>query len=269
MKKFTIAIVAFAAMILASCGGQKTQQDAEGQDTTKTFEQEQIEAAIKMHMDSLATQIDQKDFAAINQSVKEGKIVLTADEKKVKPSYLLNPEIAADMTTAAQKYAAMTMLEIDNAVAGLYDIDQAPYDQAISKLVADVNDPAIKMMEETEGDYKTKHQVLYTEMEKEGRINFYWISTSAGTIENLYIMSQNVDKFLNGYTDDQVANITFRLFCIIDALDRLAEYDPQVPGIAEALQPLKDINAITVDEFKKQLTEAKEQIEVSRKAFLQ
>lgn len=269
MKKITIAIVAFAAMVLASCGGAKTQQETEGVDTTKSFEQEQIEAAIKMHIDSLATQIDEKDFATISQSAKDGKITLTADEKKVKPEYLLPASVAEDMATAAQKYSALAMLEIDNAIAGIYDMDQAEYDKAIAKLTADVNDPAIKKMEETEGDYKTKHQVLYTEMEKEGRINFYWISTSAATIENLFIMSQNVDKFLTGYTDEQVANITFRLFCIIDALDRLAEYDPQVPGLAEALEPLKDINAITVDEFKKQLTDAKDKIEASRKAFLQ
>lgn len=268
MKKFTIAIVAFAAMVLASCGGQKTQQEAEGVDTTKSFEQEQIEAAIKMHIDSLATQIDEKDFATINDAAKAGKITLTEEEKKVDPAYLINPQEAENATTAGQKYSVLAMLEVDKAIAGLYGKDEAPYEEAIAKLTADVNDPAIKKMEETDGDFKTKHQVLYNEMDQEGRINFYWISTSAATVENLYIMSQNIDKFLNGYTDDQVANITFRLFCIIDALDRLSAYDPQIPGIAEALDPLKDLNATTVEEFKKQLADAKEKLEVSRKAFL-
>ena len=34
MKKFTLAIVAFAAMVLASCGGSKPQQEVADQDTT-------------------------------------------------------------------------------------------------------------------------------------------------------------------------------------------------------------------------------------------
>ena len=42
MKKFTLAIVAFAAMVLASCGGSKPQQEVADQDTTQTFEQAQL-----------------------------------------------------------------------------------------------------------------------------------------------------------------------------------------------------------------------------------
>ena len=83
MKKFTLAIVAFAAMVLASCGGSKPQQEVADQDTTKTFEQAQLEASVKMHLDSLSTQINEKQFAAIEENIKAGKIKLSADEKKV------------------------------------------------------------------------------------------------------------------------------------------------------------------------------------------
>ena len=105
-------------------------------------------------------------------------------------------------------------------------------------------------------------------MEAEGRINFYWIMTSAATVETVYVLSQNVEKFCAGYTDDQVANITFRIFCIIDAIEQLSVYDPQIVGIAEALNPLKNLNAITLADFKKELAASKEQIEASRAAFL-
>ena len=113
-----------------------------------------------------------------------------------------------------------------------------------------------------------KNKVLYKEMEAEGRINFYWIMTSAATVETVYVLSQNVEKFCAGYTDEQVANITFRVFCIIDAIDQLSVYDPQIVGIAEALNPLKNLNAITLADFKKELAASKEQIEASRSAFL-
>lgn len=55
MKKLSIFAVAFAAMVFAACGGKKANQAAEVTDSVKTFEQEQIEASIKMHVDSLAS----------------------------------------------------------------------------------------------------------------------------------------------------------------------------------------------------------------------
>lgn len=267
MKKFTLAIVAFAAMVFASCGGSKPQQEVTDQDTTKTFEQAQLEAAVKMHLDSLTTQINNKQFAAIEENIKAGKIKLSADEKKVKPTYLLSPTVGDEMTSIGQKYAAMAMLSADKEVAGLYDMEVKGYDEAIAKLVAEINDPAIKKANEATSQAE-KNKILYKEMEAEGRINFYWILTSAATVETVYVMSQNIEKFCAGYTDDQVANITFRVFCIIDAIDQLSVYDPQIVGIAEALNPLKELNATTLADFKKELAASKEKIEASRAAFL-
>ena len=57
MKKLSILAVAFAAMTFAACGGNKNAQTAEQTDSVKSFEQEQIEAAIKMHFDSLAQKL--------------------------------------------------------------------------------------------------------------------------------------------------------------------------------------------------------------------
>lgn len=267
MKKFAFAIVAMAAMMFASCGGNKQQQPADDVDTTKTFEQEQIEASIKMHLDSLAAQMNEKELTGISAIAREGKLNLSADEKKVQPTYLLGASIVNDLTTISEKYAAVAMLSIDKEIAKVYDMNVDDYDASIAKLVADINDPAIKKLNDTEVNKETLAQ-LSKDMDEEGRINFFWIASSAATVENLYIMSQNVEKFLSSYTDDQVANVTFRLFCIIDAMDRLSVYDPQIVGIAEGMAPLKNINATTVEEFKKELAESKQQIEASRAAFL-
>ncbi|MDO4993333.1 MAG: hypothetical protein Q4E26_10315 [Prevotellaceae bacterium] len=268
MKKFTLAIVAFAAMLFASCGGSKTQQEATDQDTTpKTFEQAQLEAAVKMHLDSLSTQINEKQFAAIEENIKAGKIKLSNIEKKVKPMYLLSPSIVQDITSIGQKYAAMAMLKADKEVAALYEMDVKGYEEAAAKLAADINDPALKKAEGATSAVE-QNKVLYKEMSDEGRINFYWILTSAATVESLYVMSQNVEKYCAGYTDEQIANITFRLVCIINALNDLSVYDAQIQGIAEALNPLDNINATTLADFKKELQESKEKIEASRAAFL-
>lgn len=273
MKKFTLAIAAFAAMLLASCGGQNAQQstDEAVEDSASAaiaFEQSQIKESIKANIDSIAAAMNGKSFNNVFDNAKNGKIVLTEEEKKVKPEYLFQPDVAKDLATYSQKYAALPVLMLDREVAKLYDIDVTEYDNAIAKLTSEINDPAFKEMTETDGNLIAKHQALYDGMDKEGRINFYWILSAAGVVENLYVMSQNVDKFLADYSDEDVENITFRLVCILDALDRLSVYDPQIPGIAESLSPLKVLNAVTVEEFKSQLATAKADIEASRNSLL-
>jgi len=269
MKKFSFVIVALAAMVLASCGGQTTKVEEETPaDSSVSFEQAQIKESIKMHIDSIAKEMSVKSFNNVFDNSKNGKIALTDEEKKVKPDFLLQPEATKELATYAQKYAALAMLKIDSEVAKLYDVDVTEYNNAIAKLLSEINDPAFSELNDAEGDLATKYQTLYEGMEKEGRINFYWIASSALVVENLYIMSQNADKFVNGFTDEQVSDITFRLVCIFDALDRLSVYDPQIPGIAEALEPLKVLNAETVDEFKAQLAKASADIAAAREALL-
>lgn len=272
MKKITLAIVAFAAMALASCGGSTKSgngEDTVAVDSAVTFEQEQVEAAIKMHIDSLVAQMNDKDIQRVDTRMKDGSVKLTDEDKKVKPGYLLPANVTEGLATISQKYAGLAMLLIDKNVAEAFDMDITEYEAAVGKLTAEINDPAIKKADEVGKDVKTWSNVLYKEMSDEGRINFYWIATSAFAVENLYITCQNIDKFVDGYTDDQVAAITFRLWCIVDAMDRLSVYDPQIPGIADALAPLKDIDAVTVADFKKQLAASKEKIEASRKAFIE
>jgi hypothetical protein len=54
---------------------------------------------------------------------------------------------------------------------------------------------------------------------------------------------------------------------ILDALNRLSEYDHDIKPVAEALATLDALNATTVSELKTQLAECKEQIEGARKAI--
>lgn len=78
----------------------------------------------------------------------------------------------------------------------------------------------------------------------------------------------NAEKFLEGYDDEDVANITFRIVLILDAIDRLSVYDAEIQGLADAIQPLKKINATTVDELKKELAEIKDELAEARTNIL-
>ena len=111
-------------------------------------------------------------------------------------------------------------------------------------------------------------QTLYDEMEKNGRINYYWQLAAASLVEQLYIANQNSEKFLSVFDDESASNVTFRIVLILDALNRLSEYDPEIKPVAEAVAPLEVLNAMTVDEMKAQLAQAKDKIEAARAALI-
>ena len=53
MKKLSFLAAAAAALVLASCGGKKTEANQDTQDTV-SFEQSQIEQKIMLELDSVA-----------------------------------------------------------------------------------------------------------------------------------------------------------------------------------------------------------------------
>ena len=101
MKKLSFLAIAFAAIAFAACGN-KTAQTAETADSVKSFEQQQIEASIKMHMDSIASELGKlKTLPFLNEG-KDG-INLTKEEKQVKPDYLLAANVADEATTLTER----------------------------------------------------------------------------------------------------------------------------------------------------------------------
>ena len=265
MKKLSILAIAFVAIAFAACGGKKSAQADEAADSLKSFEQQQIEASIKMHLDSIAS-----EFGKMKQLpfVQDGVLSLTKEEKQVKPDYLLDPNVAFEATTLAEKYRILSALNVDKKIASLYEMPTDEYDKAISKLIADINDPSFKALEDENTIYETT-TTLYDEMEKNGRINYFWQLAAAALVEQLYDANQNVDKFITAFDDESAANVSFRIVLILDAINRLSEYDADIEPVAKALAPLDVLNATTVSELKTQLNEAKEPIENARKALIQ
>ncbi len=266
MKKLSFFAVALAAMAFAACGGNKSAQTEENSDSLVVFEQQQIEAAIKMNFDSLAAEVARLKQLPVVQ--KNGMIVLTDEEKQVRPHYLLDLSVAEEAMTLAEEYRVLSALEVDKEVAALYDLPMEGYDKAIAKLVADINDPSFKVLDSEYSIYESS-QMLYDAMNENGRINFYWQIVSASLVEQLYIISQNADKFLASFDDDAASNVSLRIILIQDAINRLTEYDPELLPVAEAIDPLVVINATTVDEFKKQIVEAGDQIAQARQALIE
>ena len=268
MKKLSFFAVALTAMFFAACGGNKGSQNAEGTDSIKSFEQQQIEANIKMQFDSLASELGRLKKLPISMNKETGVIQLTDKEKQVKPDYLMDASVADNATTLAEKYRLVGALGVDREVAKLYDMPIEDYDKAIGKLAADINDPSFKVIDEAANIYETS-DVLYKAMDENGRINFFWQIVATSLIENLYVISQNSDKFLASFDDEAAANITFRIILLQDAVIRLCEYDTEFIPVSKAIEPLGVLNAVTVGELKGQIEEAKEKIAEARNALLQ
>ena len=55
---------------------------------------------------------------------------------------------------------------------------------------------------------------------------------------------------------------------LIDAINRLTQYDSEIEPIAKAIAPLNVLNAISVDQLKSQLADAKEKIVSARSALI-
>ncbi|MBR6121583.1 MAG: hypothetical protein IKQ05_04235 [Prevotella sp.] len=261
MKKLSVFAMAFAAIAFAACGGKQSTQNAEQAETEKSFEQEQIEASIKMHFDSLASEVGRLKQLPIVQ--KDGTVSLTDEEKQVKPDYLLDPALAENAQTLAEKYRMLSALQVDKEIASLYELPLDDYEKAITKLAADINDPSFKAIEGSSSAFETS-QALYDAMNENGRINYFWQLVATSLVEELYVVSQNTDKFLASFDDEAASNITFRIILLQDAIDRLTEYDADIVPVAEAIKPLYVLNATSVEELKSQLAEAKEQIEAAR-----
>lgn len=264
MKKLTI--LALAAIAFVACGGNKSANNEAEADTLKSFEQEQIEASIKMHFDSIAAEFSKMEQPGFVKETKDG-IALTKEEKQVKPTYLLNAAVADDATTLAEKYRVLSALNVDKRIAALYEMPIEDYDKAITKLAADIDDPSFKAIDDASSIFETS-AALYDAMNENGRINYFWQIASAALVEQLYIVSQNKDKFLSTFTDETAANVTFRIILILDATNRLSQYDPEIKPVASAMTPLEHLNATTVEELKAQMDDMKDEIEAARKALL-
>ena len=266
MKKFSIFAIAIAAAVFAACGGNKSAKSEAETDSLKSFEQQQIEASIKMHLDSIGAEIGKLEQPKFLNEGEDG-ITLTKEEKQVKPDYLFAATVADNATTLPEKYRAMSALAIDKKVAKLYEMPTEDYDKAIGKLTAEINDPSFKVLENEANSYETT-SALYDAMEKNGRINYFWQMAAAALVEQLYVANQNADKFLSVLNDEAAANLTFRVVLILDAINRLAQYDPDMMPVVNALAPLEVINSTTVDELKKELAEVKDKVAEARAALV-
>ncbi|MCQ2184811.1 MAG: hypothetical protein MJY62_05305 [Bacteroidales bacterium] len=264
MMKKILTIVAIAALgiVLAACGQRRGGNKTTATVAVKSQAEIQQEELIKMHLDTLC-----QDFANLNSigvvgAMRDGKIVLSDQEKQIKPDYLADPSFVSKLQTLSQKYRAIAILAADKEVAALYDMPVTKYERALQKLYADVNDPSLKNLIDNDNDYINALKEYYASCKENGRTNLFWDAAVATVIEELYIASQNVEKFLVIFDDESASNVSYHLSLLSIAIEELAQINPEYQPLNESLQPLVVINAISLVQLENQLIEAKDEIAV-------
>lgn len=272
MKK--IAFVFATAAMLAACTGNKPQEPAQevqepaattrvAKEITESFEEQQIKAGMSVQLDSLTACWLRAGKSPVQVSLEQKSVTLSDDQKKVKPDYLLNPaEIMDKLESLSLKYRALTVLGIDKGVADIYEMPDV-YSEAVSKLAAEVNDPAMTYIMET-GMENSDMSKVYEIEEQNGRANYFWEAAATGIIEQLYVLTKNQDMFLANFTDKDAEDITYRIVLLLDAYEDLGEYNLELRKLYNVLLPLEVLDAITVDQLREQLGQVAGQVEQAR-----
>lgn len=214
-------------------------------------------------LDSLATIYN--SLPPVVGVFQDGKVKLTEEELKAKPTYLYPVYNLDNLTMLSQKYRALGVLLVDAKVAALYNMDIDAYTAAMLKIATDINDPAFKYDRHITNE---SIKALYQAEKDNERLNFFWEMSSAVIIETLYVISQNSDKFLSAFDDKAALSFTTHVMVLKASIDVLSKYDSHIGKISEILVPLNSISANSVEQFRQQVKEMKPQIAAARAALL-
>lgn len=266
-KTLTIISAAAALLIVASCGPRQKSGNSATEQAVKSEQELQAESIIKMHLDSLASELTKVNPIGIVGAVKEGKVVLSEKEKQVKPDFLADPKAANKLQTLSQKYRAIALFCVDKEIAKLYDMNLNPFNAALAKLYADVNDSALKSFAESL-EIKESIQAFYDAEKQAGRDHLFWESVTAALVEQMFIASRNTEKFIVAFDDESASSFTWYLSLLTVAVEDLASINSEYAYLNATLAPLTKINAISVAQFEEQLNSIKEEIAASRENLL-
>ena len=220
------------------------------------FEQAQIEASIFMHIDSIAAEIGQVKFPIFNNGIRLPNNSIG----------LINPSID-NIEHDMSKFRLLGVLDVNRRLAKLIGSPTEVYDKKITALLNDINYSTLTDIYQ-HGYISDLSYNDYKKMEAEGKINIYWQIAIATIVEQLYFISHNSEKIIRVLTDLDVANITFRLVLVLDAVWRLSYYDPYLAEIVQAIVPLKMIDAISKDELKSQLIQVDSDLESAHRILI-
>jgi len=272
MKKSLILFFAMAMVaVLPSCKNQnKKAEEAKAEEQTMTVNEQYLYEDFKLNVQNLVESTKLLKPAPF-VSVEGGSVKLSEKEKKAKPKYLLSPDCADNLVTLSQKYRAVAMLGIDKTVADLYGMPSTEYQNALNRLTVDINDPALKTFADR---IKANEEIgpavsaFFDEEIEAERANMFWEALAAAMVEQIYVCTQNINKFMPMFDDQAASDITYNFILVKDGFQTFIKYYPEMESLNKVIEPLYVINAITAEQLRTQLIELKGEIEVIRVLLL-
>lgn len=266
MKKITLLLTAAMMVLVCACGNN--QGNKKKSDTKADIEEQYIKADLKIKLDSLVKEMGRLS-TPVMVDIQNGELTLTDKEKKNKPSYLLPASKADEAVTLNEKYRAFSMLSCDMRIAELYGMPVDSYKQALAKLMTEINSPIFTKAESQSGEpLESRIESFYNEAVNSGTLNLFWEATVAGTVEQIYILTQNIDKFMPCFDDKAASEISYRFILVHEGIKSLIPYHPELERLQTILKPLEVINATTVKELRDQLLELKGAVENAREQLI-
>lgn len=224
-----IALAMVATLTMVSCKNVKK---------VKEPTQEEVQEMKQALADTVLAYIDictEKLCDATSKSFNIQKMELTANEKSVKPDYLLDPSVANTLVTKKQKVNALAIYAIELLVRKIYDMPQEEANTTIAKLAVEVDHPTDIdfFMSDTPTSEKLRRE--YEICKERGDLNYFWQFQSAIITEISYLLVQNPKLFFSKITDEQLKAYGTRGGEIYAAVYKLAEFDEEMAELKDLL----------------------------------
>jgi len=272
MKKLSLFFLGFAVLALPSCMNQGGQSGSSA-DTVKISQEEKLlSEQLKFNVNNLIESAKKLKTAPFISKKDDGSIELTAQEKMVKPDYLFDLSSTNKLVNLSDKYRAVAILGVDKVIAEKYEMPIAGFKAAIGKLVLEIDDPALKEFSksvwESDGPVDQAISTLVDAEYSAERQRFFWEFIAAGLVEEVYVMTENMDKFMPMFDDQSASDVTFNFVCVHYGLTEMMKLYPEMESLDKVLGPLYVINATSKKELEQQLIELKDTIKRVRQNIL-
>lgn len=223
-----IALSLLVAVSMVSCKNGKKAQPS----------QEQIEEQKVMLADSVLDIIDELADAYIQVSGQaniSSLMLITEEQKSVKPAFLLDPSEAATLISRDQKMNALAVYLLEYFVRIVYDMPLEETEQAIAHLAVEVNYPIELDDLLAKGAPSDKIYNEYIISKERGEIEYFWKFQNAIVSEFYYLIAQNPELYLSNVSEETLQAFAAKLDSFKQACLILAEYDDEMKLICDSM----------------------------------
>ncbi len=258
MRKIAIALLFASALIVGACGNTASKKKDAGTKSDISMQEQYLTQDLIIKIDSLIAGFQQLGVMPNMKAIDEGTLVLTDREKRVKPTYLMPLARVNELITLNQKSRALAVYAVDREIAQLYEMPLEEYDKVIAQLMIDTDNVALMegaevKVEVNALDVDSWIVTMGEEQLGKEQMHLFFETIAAGVMESLYITSLDIPRYMTYFNDQTASEVSYRLLLVVEGIESLMPYHPELESIRGIIEPLNVINAINVKQLEEQL----------------